>query len=91
MKLPQYNYDDKYQDELFEACQKAAIQLTIRAGTIVKAYLQPVCPAGGWQFQPFPPPAGTPDPEWEIVFKTMGKTYDTLKEVRKVLKMKAFL
>jgi hypothetical protein len=88
MKLPNRNYNGKYNGELFEACQKVAIQLTIRTGTIVQAVMQYIEPAGGWS-QNFDPNA--PEPEQEIVFKAMGQSYDNLKEVRRALKMKAFL
>ena len=88
MKLPNRNYNSKYNSELLDACQKVAIQLTIKTGPIVQAVMQYIEPTGGWS-QDFDPKA--PEPDQEIVFKAMGQTYDNLKEVRRALKMKAFL
>lgn len=89
MKLPAFGYDNKeYNAQLFDACQKAAIQLTVRTGIIVQAVMQPICPAAGWQYQPYDPNA--PEPDWEIIFKAMGQKYDNLKEARRALQMKAF-
>lgn len=90
MKLPK-SYptfsDDPYIKELFDASQKAAIQLTLRSGIIVKAIMKPVK-----DFVSFATvPISTGDDEWEIVFRTMGQNYDSLKEVRRALKLKAFL
>jgi hypothetical protein len=95
MKLPSKSHEkDTYNDELFDACQKAAIRLTLQSGIIVKAVMVPIEPPDGWPafMATFPTSFSQPLPEleYEIVFKTMGNRYGSLKEVRKALKMKAF-
>ncbi len=85
MKLSKEIFPDGYIPELLAACQKAAIQLSIRSGIEVKAIIKPVDgPYDPWATYD----SNTP---LEIVFQALDNYYNTLKEVRKALKLKAFL
>lgn len=88
MKLPtKLHYDDKYGDKLFDACQDAAIRLTVKTGIIVRAVSQPIEPAGGWGNYDYT----TTELQYEIVFHAMDNVYKTLSELRKALKLRAFI
>lgn len=88
-----HHYDeDTYLNELFEECKRAAIRLTIQSGIMVRVAIRPV--NGYTQFPTAVAPIPAPIPgseDHEIVFKAMGQTFSNLKEVRKYLKLKAFL
>lgn len=89
MKLPPKQHsDDKYNDKLFDACQEAAIKLTVKTGIIIKVISRPIEPACGWRDYDY---MTMPDVEHEIVFRAMDNNYNTLPELRKALKLKAFI
>jgi hypothetical protein len=93
MKLPQKENDhDTYYTDLLKGAQQIAIRLTLRTDTPVKAMIIPIEPEGGWLSYDWSGDKYSQAPlRYELVFIAMGNKYQSLKEVKKALKLKAFL
>jgi hypothetical protein len=90
MKLPPRETEpDTYYAALIDAAQKIAVRLTLQSGTVVKAAIRPLPPEGGWMSYDWTNPNS--ELEHELVFYALGKAFPNLKEVKKALKLKAFL
>lgn len=84
---PPYSYvpssifkEDPYLEKLFDECQRAAIRLTIQSGIMVRVMVKPEEDC-----------SFSTSSEIQIVFTATGKSFTTLKEVRRHLKLKAFM
>jgi len=93
MKLPRKeNEHDTYYADLLKGAQQIAVRLTLQTGVPVKAVIRPIEPEGGWQWTTSDMLFMNPiQIDYELVFLAMGNKYETLKEVKKALKLKAFL
>lgn len=91
MRLPRKENDhDEYYKELIQQAQKIAARLTLQTGTAVKAAILPMAPEGGWAAYDWMDPM-RPELDYELVFIALDQRFRNLKEVKKALKLKAFL
>ena len=84
MKIPAHfqqtthnTYDHKYVDALCDACLKRAAKISVKTGVAIKPIIRQIKIGDEWSS--------------EIIFEALGQEFESLKDDKKAIKMKAFM
>lgn len=84
MKIPAHfqhtihnSYDHKYIDALCDTCLKRATKISAKTGIAIKPIIRQIKIGDAWSN--------------EIIFEAMGQEFESLRDVKKAIKMKAFI